>query len=331
MCLFNKILIGLIVIAIGACFYFSAITLKTHNFWGEEYNKNAKALPLLEEEISLYKYGKGVPDTEGYKRSTYELDKYLRALRDLRGPVYRDCSVDSNFTSEGGTFAVSIPGVTTQAQLSVQLPINTPIYAFTPSSSDASKMQYLGRFLVKNYAQDEGSPEFYVVVEPTRMAYEKNERMQSVLSKARGLWTIFFEMPIDKAEHGSDNEDYIPFETKIQYYVEQEAILQDLIIKQEKHIKATEALIGSKESEKGEPALYRLARVFKGETTELKKDDGSKVKNLQSLYEEYVEQNEAMKNANAALASEVQRLEGQKQAYERTIDQRMKPITIKPQ
>ena len=331
MCLFNKILIGLIVIAIGACFYFSAITLKTHNFWGEEYNKNAKALPLLEEEISLYKYGKGVPDTEGYKRSTYELDKYLRALRDLRGPVYRDCSVDSNFTSEGGTFAVSIPGVTTQAQLSVQLPINTPLYAFTPSSSDASKMQYLGRFLVKNYAQDEGSPEFYVVVEPTRMAYEKNERMQSVLSKARGIWTIFFEMPIDKAEHGSENEDYIPFETRIQYYVEQEAIMQDLIDKQEKHIKATEALIGSKESEKGEPALYRLARVFKGETTELKKDDGSKVKNLQSLYEEYVEQNEAMKNANAALASEVQRLEGQKQAYERTIDQRMKPITIKPQ
>ncbi|MBQ9455705.1 MAG: hypothetical protein Q4A17_01995 [Thermoguttaceae bacterium] len=329
MCLFNKILIGLIIIAIGACFYFSAISLKTHSFWGEDYNKSAKALPLLEDEITLYKYGKGVPDTEDYKRSTYELDKYLRALRDLRGPVYRDCSVDSNFTSDGGTFAVSIPGVTTQVQLSVQLPINTPIYAFTPSTSDASKMQYLGRFLVKGYAQDEGSPEFYVVMEPTRMAYEKNERMQSVLSKARGLWTIFFEMPIDKAEHGSDNEDYIPFETKIQYYVEQEYIMQDLIDKQEKHIKGMEALIGSKESEKGEPALYRIARVFKGETELRKKDDGSYVKNLASLYKDFEEQNKAMKDANAALASEVQRLESTKQGYERSIDQRMKPIMMK--
>ena len=329
MCLFNRILIGLIVIAIGACFYFSAITLKTHNFWGEEYNKNKSDLEKLEKEISLYKYGEGIPDTEGYKRSIYELEQYLRALRDLRGPVYRDCSVDSNFTSDGGTFAVSIPGVTDKTQLSVQLPINTPIYAFIPSTSDAGKMQYLGRFLVKNYAQDEGSPEFYVIVEPTRMAYEKNERMQSVLSKAHGLWTIFFEMPIDKAEHGSDNEDYVPFETRIQYYVEQESIMQDLIVKQEKHIKATEALIGSKESEKGEPALYRIASVFKGETELRKKDDGSYAKNLASLYKDFEEQNKAMREANEALAKEVQSLESKKQAYERSIEKRMKPISIR--
>lgn len=329
MCLFNKILIGLIVIAIGACFYFSAITLKTHSFWGEEFNKNTAELEKLEKDIALYEYGEGIPDTEGYKPSRLELDKYLRALRDLRGPYYNECSVDSNFTPDGGTFAVSIPGVTTQAKLTLDLPINTPVYAFTQSSTDAAKLQYLGRFLVKGYAQVEGSSEFQVVLEPTRVAYEKNERMQHILNSTRGLWTIFLEMPIDKAQHGSDNEDYIPFETCIQYYIEQESIMQDLIAKQNNHIEAMEKLIGSKDSERGEPAFYPIAYVFKKDLELRKKEDGSYAKNLASLYKDFEDQNKAMKEANEALAKEVQSLESKKQAYERSIEQRMKPLSIK--
>ena len=62
-----------------------------------------------------------------------------------------------------------------------------------------------------------------------------------------------------------------------------------------------------------------------------KKEDGSYVKNLASLYKDFEDQNKAMKDANAALASEVQRLESTKKGYERSIDQRMKPISIKAQ
>ena len=80
MCLVNKILIGLVVIAIGVCFYFSAITLKTHSVWREEGNKQAKQLKQLQEEILVFEYGKGQPETEGYVRSLFEQEKYLRAL-----------------------------------------------------------------------------------------------------------------------------------------------------------------------------------------------------------------------------------------------------------
>ena len=329
MCLFNKILIGLIVIAIGACFYFSAITLKTHKFWGEKYNNSKVELEQLEKDIVVINYGEGIPDTKDYKKSLEELQKYSNVLSELQGKFFRDCSVDSNFTSNG-TFSILIPNLTTEKGLEYWLPVNTPLYAFTQSSTDVNKMEYLGRFRVRKYQAEEGSSEFQVIVEPTRAVYENNKRMQEVLSKARGVWTIFLKMPIDTAKSGSENEDYIPFETRINYYIEQESILQKLIDKQEKHIKAAEALIGNKHSEKDESVFHILAVNLRNELELNLKDNGSPAEeNIAFLYKKFEDENKAMKDANAALASEVQRLESTKKGYERSIEQRMKPISIK--
>ena len=105
--------------------------------------------------------------------------------------------------------------------------------------------------------------------------------------------------------------------------------MQDFIEnKQKKHNQEMTDLIG-KGGEKGTPALHPIASVFKGDTELRKKGDDSYVKNLASLYKDFENQNKAMKEANDALAKEVQSLESKKQAYERSIEQKMKPISIR--
>lgn len=310
MCLVNKILIGLVIIAIGACFYFSAISLKTHSFWRSEGNQQAKQLKELQHEILVYEFGEGQPDTEGYKRSIFEQEKYLRALQDLRGPVFRDCDVRTLFGTDR-TFNVFIPGLT-----EALLPVNTPLYAFRPTKNDPEKMEYLGRFTVRKFGVDGDTAQPFISIEPTRIAYEKNERLTQMLSdRFVGQWTLFFNMPIDKAEHGSENEDYVPFETRIQYYVEQEYILQDLIAKQKKQFDYMASLVGE-EAEIGETALKPIAKTLNGENKN----------RLAKLYDDFSAENEAMRSANAALAGKVADLERKKAGYQDSINTRIRPI-----
>ncbi|MBE6424463.1 MAG: hypothetical protein E7029_00455 [Planctomycetaceae bacterium] len=314
MCLTNKILIGLIVIAVGVCFYFSAITLKTHSVWRSEEKKQAKQLESLQEELRIYEVGKGLPETEGYVRSIFEQEKYLRALQDLRGPVYRNCRVRSTFASDR-MFQVFIPGLT-----EAQLPVNTPLFAFRASKNDADKLEYLGRFTVRKFGVDGDTAQPYAAIEPTRVAYEKNERLTQMLSD-RNLepWTLFFSMPIDKAEAASENEDYIPFDAEIRYYVEQEYILQDLIAKQKKQIAYMTSLVG-KGAEVGEYALEPIAKVFHGENKN----------HLAKVYSTYEQENQAMQKANQALAARVAELERKKAGYQDSINTRLRRPSAKP-
>ncbi|MDO4424966.1 MAG: hypothetical protein Q4D17_04290 [Planctomycetia bacterium] len=310
MCLVNKILIGLVVIAIGVCFYFSAITLKTHSVWREEGNKQAKQLKQLQEEILVFEYGKGQPETEGYVRSLFEQEKYLRALQDLRGPVFRDCRVRNTFANDR-LFHVTIPGIT-----EVQLPVNTPLYAFRPTKNDPEKMEYLGRFTVRKFGIDGDTAQPFVSIEPTRVAYEVNERMTATLAdRSMEPWTLFFNMPIDKAEYGSENEDYLPFDTRIQYYVDQEYILQDFIAKQTKHLDYMKSLIGEG-AELGEYAMEPIAKTIAAE---------NKIR-LGKVYDNFAQENQAMKQANQALAARVAELERKKAGYQDSINMRVKPI-----
>ncbi len=312
--LVNKILIGLIVIATGACFYFSAISLKTHSFWRAEGNKQAKQLENLNHEILVYEYGSGQPETEGYVRSLFEQQKYLRALQDLRGPMFRDCEVRSLFATTG-RFNVYIPGVS-----AVQLPVNTPLYAFRPTKNDPKQFEYLGRFLVREFGVDGDTARSFVSLEPTRVAYEKNDRMTHLLSESyAGDWTLFMSMPIDKAERGSENEDYLPFEASIQYFVDQEYILQDLIAKQKKQVDYTVTLIG-KEAEAGESALVPIAKTM----------HGYNINGLEKMYADYEAESDVMKQANQALASRVAELERKKAGYQESINQQIKPLSSNP-
>lgn len=319
MCLVNKILIGLVVIAIGVCFYFSAITLKTHSVWREEGNKQEKQLEQLKEEIALYNFGKGQPDTEDYVRSIYEQEKYLRALQDLRGPVYRDCEVQSQFATNR-LFNVYIPGAT-----ELQLPVNTPLYVFRAAKEDEEKLTYLGSFRVRSFGVNPETAKSFVSVEPTRAEYINNERMKALLSERFvGRWTLFMNMPIDKAEHGSTNEDYVPFDTEIQYYVGQEVIMQELLEKQKRHIAYMSAIVGagqesSDDARVGESTFHHVYSTLKRESDN----------RLTKIYAKYEEENQAMKQANQALAARVAELERKKAGYQDSINTRIKPITTK--
>lgn len=310
MCLVNKILIGLVVIAIGACFYFSAITLKTHSVWREEVNKQEKQLKELQKEVLVFEFGEGQPDTDGYVRSIFEQEKYLRALQDLRGPVFRDCTVKNNFSADR-TFSVFIEGLTEAA-----LPVHTPLYAFRPTKNDPDKMEYLGKFIVRKFAIDGDSAQPFVAIEPVRIAYEQNVRFQEILAdRSMEPWTIFFNMPIDKAEHNTENEDYVAFDTEIQYYIEQEYILQDLIAKQQKQMEYMQKIIGE-DAEPGEIAMKPIAVTFNGENKN----------RLTKLYSKFEQENKDMQLANQALASRVADQARKKAGYEDSINMRIRSI-----
>ncbi|MDO4585171.1 MAG: hypothetical protein Q4D62_13835 [Planctomycetia bacterium] len=185
MCLWNKILLGLIFIAICACFYFSAITLKTHTVWRGKGKQLQADLEKVQTEIHRYRFGQGMPLDEEFQPSVRMLQKTLARLQASRGN-HAWFSCPANPGRDGSA------NVTVEGANELILPKGTRIYAFEESDDELSA-RYLGQFFVKSV--DAGD----VTLDPDPVAV-RNPRVLKKIAGSTGNWTLYTIMPADSHE-----------------------------------------------------------------------------------------------------------------------------------
>jgi len=183
--IWNKVLLGLIIVVLLPLFYFSAVALKTHKHWRAAANRIEKQLPLLEQEIDTLKFGD--PDKnngECLQSVRFELYKYLAN----RGRVWRDCAFQGR---EGNVVSVSVDKPDPHG-----VAPHMVVYVFDELSSQQGGC-FLGEFKVN--AVDKK----VVTLEQTmRLTPRAMERIKAA-EQAKGkplLWTLREVLPSDTHE-----------------------------------------------------------------------------------------------------------------------------------
>ena len=199
MCFWNKFFLFFVFVGICACFYFSAITLKTHSVWRSNVNRDKAALAEVDAKIHGFKFGAGVPPTDTeidywtiedpeakFQPSIGYLKKALARVQSFRGnhswfarPVE---------TSNDGSATVKIEGILPDA-----LPVGTRVYAFE-ESEDGFATKYMGLFFVKSIDKDS------VSLSPDPVAIKYPRMLDKIKSSIDRNWTIYEIMPADSHE-----------------------------------------------------------------------------------------------------------------------------------
>ncbi|MDO4569932.1 MAG: hypothetical protein Q4D38_06095 [Planctomycetia bacterium] len=185
MCLVNKILIGLIVVAVLVCFYFGSITLKTHDYWHreqyvEKYQKAVKEAQALNNRL---KYGVGIPGNDNYEPSVEAKRIELDRLENLRG---LGVWLRSPASLRDGKITAEIEGIN-----AIKLPISTRVFVFDdPDVESDEPSRYLGTFIVERCADGE------VVLRLQDSVAIDKDRVEE-LKLVYGAVSIYQKMPLD--------------------------------------------------------------------------------------------------------------------------------------
>jgi len=179
MSIWNKVLVGLIAVMLLPLFYFSAVALKTHQYWRSVANKIEDRLEQLPEEIESLRYGgPGVEEGEHLNAVRIRLHEYLVN----RGRIWRNAKFQGG---EGGEYrvAVEVPdphGIT----------LNKTLYVFE-QAPEGERGYFLGEFKVN--AVVDNDPLITLVPTMQWMSPKAKERLES----GQGSWTLCEVMPKD--------------------------------------------------------------------------------------------------------------------------------------
>lgn len=186
MSIWNKVLIGLIIVASLAFFYMSARMLKTQKYWGHLAEQYEAAIDKLQTENQHLKAGEtiGGEFKPGIEQVRAELDKLIVD----RHRVWYDCNPTVNVNPQTGAATIK---VTVDQPDPHGIAVNTMLYAFEDAGGQ-QKGRYLGEFKAAAVADKQ------VTLEPAFRLLPRDAEKLSAANKRP--WTLYDAMPHDN--HG---------------------------------------------------------------------------------------------------------------------------------
>ena len=185
MSIWNKVLIGLIIVASLIFFYMSARMLKTQKYWGDLAEKYEAAIGDLQKENKSLQEGEEIGGK--FKPGIEQVRAELNKLIVDRHRVWYDCNPAVNINQQTGAVTIN---VTVNQPDPHGIADSAILYAFQQSGLQ-QKGQYLGEFKAKAVADKQ------VTLEP---AFRPLPRDVKKLAAAKGPWTLYDSMPHDNHE-----------------------------------------------------------------------------------------------------------------------------------
>ena len=186
MSIWNKVFIGLILVASLAFFYLAARALKTHQYWRDISRMHEDA--LLAEVEQEQKLIEGVDEGEeaawGIRQTSLELHKVMLD----RGRVWYGCKPQQVDLETGAA------SVMTDLPDPHQIQVHTVLWVFDERDvQDGGR--YLGQFAVTNVAERQ------LQLQPSmKMGQQERNRLQQSSTKNDVTWVLYEVMPVDDHE-----------------------------------------------------------------------------------------------------------------------------------
>ena len=176
MSIWNKVLIGLILVISPAFFFFGVRALKTHQYWQEIASKLEPKIEEVKKENDILK--DGAPDgTRGVRQVKLDLHKILLD----RGRVW------TNVTPGGFDAQTGAVAATTDLPDPSGIEVDTVLHVFEEKPVEEGG-HYLGQFIVKGKADKQ------LQLQPAvKMTPAETER----LKQSRGPWVLRDVVPVD--------------------------------------------------------------------------------------------------------------------------------------
>jgi hypothetical protein len=174
--IWNKVFVGLIIVASLGLFYVSMMTLKTHKYWRTSVNQHEKRLAELPKEIETLKYGQAPGDDS---LQTRRIALYKELID--RGRVWYDCA-PQQVNPQTGEVRVTVAKPAPHG-----IAVKTVLYVFEAPGKPGGR--FLGEFKVA--AADP------LLLAPTMtMVPDELKRLQ----ESKGPWTLRELLPNDSPE-----------------------------------------------------------------------------------------------------------------------------------
>jgi hypothetical protein len=184
MSIWNKVLMGCIVVASMVFFYMAARTVKTHKYWGEQAREYQKLISQAREQSRLLREGDGT--WMGIAKAQNQLHKLVID----RGRAWFNCTPTQGNASGQVSVSIEMPAGDADAAASREILAGTVLYVFEKEDRQKGG-QYLGEFKVTGVGKKD------VQLEPLRKFTDAE--LQRV-GKSKGPWVMYDTMPADGHE-----------------------------------------------------------------------------------------------------------------------------------
>jgi len=193
MSIWNKILVGFILLGALGVIYQSAVVLKINEHWRVAIKQHKERLAQVEEEnVLLVEADRSSGEDVALGIRQLKIDRHRLLVN--RGRVWRECEAAAKPGAMGITITVDEPDPHNIATDSI-------LYAFEEIGA-AEGGRYIGEFVVKGVDAANNQ----VVIEPTcKLTAEQGQLIGSALKK--GTWTLYDTMPLDNHYVFADVEE----------------------------------------------------------------------------------------------------------------------------
>lgn len=210
----NKVLLGLIVVLLIPLAYFGLVALKTHKHWRDTANKIEARIPVVTKEIERIEFGDPTdPKVESLQSVRVELYKYLVN----RGRVWRNCAFQQA-DPQKGEYRASIDKPDPH-----ELAAGAIVYVFDEAAVKDGGC-FLGEFKVG------GVDKKVATLSPTMRLGPK---AAARLAAGKGSWTICEVMPNDVLDGKQENRR--DFYVLLKEVDRQETMLLDDVVTAQRH------------------------------------------------------------------------------------------------
>jgi hypothetical protein len=186
MCIWNKILVGLIGVASIVLFYMAAKALKIETAWSESVKKHETRLRQIEKENA--ELAEGNAQGPGIRQLRVDLYKVLLDRRRM----WTNCTPKVKMGANGLTAEVGVAF----PQPTHDIANKVILCAFEEAGvhDKANRGQYIGEFSVKDGGKSDGTAIAQLTLEPTgRLSPREAEK----LSRTKGSWVLYEILPHD--------------------------------------------------------------------------------------------------------------------------------------
>ncbi len=287
MSIWNKVLVGLVIVVGLAYLFFAATALKARSYWGESSNKHEEALATVAQEKQLLMDGVAAEGKPGVRQLAQEVHGMVIG----RGRVWRG-SVPKLVKAETGeaTVVTHLPAPHRDA-------LKAQMFVFQEPTAQG-QAAFLGEFSVAAVADRQWQ------LQPVR---PMTEAERDRLRRSRGPWSLYEVMPGEPMEGDSADVDY---HVLFSEFYRQRALLDDLIAATTADTQAVENADTS--ARQGVELLQKDIAATKEEIKAMRAEHDLVAKHVADLEAKLAQLKDAAQKtelANRAAASELARLQ----------------------